>query len=72
MLLRLLLLIAMLGHITGEDARTPEERKRGGESFGTIINLVAGLGVIVLLVLIALAIMAMAGRFDMAPFDPVT
>ncbi len=71
MLLRLLLLIAMMGY-TGPDTRSEEDRKMGGEGFGTIVNLVAGLGVITLAVLIVLAILAMTGQFDSDLLDPVT
>lgn len=72
MLLRLLFLIAMLGYTTGPDARSTEERKMGGEGFGTVVALVAGLGVIALLVLVVLAILAMTGQFDAELLDPIT
>lgn len=71
MLLRLLFLISLLGYATGPDAREDEDEKLGGEGFGTIITLVAGLGVIVLLGLIALAVMALMGQFESDLMDPL-
>ena len=71
MLLRLLLLIATMAY-TGPDARSEEDRKMGGEGFGTIVNLFVGLGVIVLLALVVLGILAVTGQFTSDLLDPVT
>jgi hypothetical protein len=71
MLLRLLFLISFLGYTTGPDYREEEEEKLGGQGFGMIVLLFAGLGVLVLIGLIVLAVMSMTGNFDSEFFDPV-
>lgn len=73
MLLRLLFLISLLGYATGPDAREREEDdKLGGEGFGTIVMLFVGLGVLILLTLVVLAIMALTGWFESPFMDPIT
>ncbi|HVL23758.1 MAG TPA: hypothetical protein VM450_06715 [Thermomicrobiales bacterium] len=71
MLLRLLFLIATMAY-TGPDARSEEDRKMGGEGFGTIVILFVGLGVLALATLVVLAILAMTGQFDSDLLDPLT
>lgn len=73
MLLRLLFLISLLGYATGPDAREREEDdKLGGEGFGTIVTLFVGLGALILLTLVILAILALTGRFESGLMDPIT
>ena len=73
MLLRLLFLISLLGYATGPDARELEEDDRlGGEGFGTIVMLFVGLGLLLLLALVVLAILAVTGQFDSEFMDPIT
>ncbi|HEV2072311.1 MAG TPA: hypothetical protein VGR29_01600 [Thermomicrobiales bacterium] len=73
MLLRLLFLISLLGYATGPDAREREEDdKLGGEGFGTIVMLFVGLGLLLLLALVVLAILAVTGQFDSEFMDPIT
>lgn len=73
MLLRLLFLISLLGYATGPDAREREEDDRlGGEGFGTIVMLFVGLGLLLLLALVVLAILAVTGQFDSEFMDPIT
>ncbi len=71
MLLRLLFLISLLGYSTGPDAREEDDEKLGGEGFGTIVMLVAGLGLILLIGLIVLAVMSLMGQFDSDLMDPI-
>jgi hypothetical protein len=71
MLLRLLFLISFLGYATGPDYREEDEERLGGQGFGRIVILLAGLGVLVVAGLVVLAIMAITGSFDMEFFDPV-
>jgi hypothetical protein len=71
MLLRLLFLISLLGYATGPDARE-KRQKLGGESFGTIVNIFVGIGAIVLLALVVIAIMAVTGYFESDLLDPIT
>jgi hypothetical protein len=71
MLLRLLFLISFLGYTTGPDYREEEEEKLGGQGFGMIVILLAGLGVLVLIGLVVLAVMAITGSFESEFFDPV-
>ena len=71
MLLRLLLLISMLGYTSGPDAREGRD-KLGGEGFGTIVNIFVGIGLIILIGLIVVAIMATTGYFESDLLDPVT
>ncbi len=71
MLLRLLFLITFLGYTTGPDYREQDEPRLGGQTFGRIVILVAGLGVLVVAALVVLAIMALTGDFDKEFFDPV-
>jgi hypothetical protein len=71
MLLRLLFLMSFLGYATGPDYREEDEPRLGGQTFGRIVILVAGLGVLVIIGLVTLAIMAITGSFDMDFFDPV-
>lgn len=70
MLFRLLLLLNILGLSVGPDARDEEEL--GGKAFGNIVQIFAGLGLLVLIVLIVLGIMALTGSFDLENFDPIT
>lgn len=72
MLLRLLFLISLMGYATGPDAREHEDEKLGGEGFGTIVTLFVGLGALVLLTLIVLAILAITGQFESDLMDPLT
>jgi hypothetical protein len=73
MLLRLLFLISLLGYATGPDAREREEDdKLGGEGFGMIVMLFVGLGLLLLLALVVLAILAVTGQFDSEFMDPIT
>jgi len=71
MLLRLLFLISLLGYSAGPDARE-ESDKIGGEGFGTIVTIFVGIGAIVLIALVVLAIMATTGYFESDLMDPVT
>lgn len=71
MLLRLLLLISMLGYTTGPDAREKSDRL-GGEGFGTIVNIFVGIGAIILIALVVVAIFAVTGHFEHEFIDPVT
>lgn len=71
MLLRLLFLISFLGYTTGPDYREEEEDKLGGQGFGMVVMLVAGLGILTLIGLIVLAVMAITGSFDSEFLDPV-
>lgn len=71
MLLRLLFLISLLGYTTGPDAREEDDRL-GGQGFGTIVNIFVGLGAIILIGLIVIAIMASTGRFEHEFIDPLT
>jgi hypothetical protein len=71
MLLRLLFLISFLGYTTGPDYREEEEDKLGGQAFGGIVLLFAGLGVLVLIGLIVLAVMSITGSFESEFFDPI-
>ncbi|HLU35247.1 MAG TPA: hypothetical protein VKZ61_05705 [Thermomicrobiales bacterium] len=71
MLLRLLFLISFLGYTTGPDYREEEEDKLGGQGFGALVLLFAGLGVLVLIGLIVLAVMSITGNFESEFFDPV-
>lgn len=70
MLFRLLLLLNILGLSVGPDARDEEEL--GGKSFGTIVQIFAGLGLLVLIVLVVLGVMALTGSFEIEHFDPLT
>lgn len=72
MLLRLLFLISMLGYSAGPDARQESDRKMGGETMGKIVLLFVGIGTLVLLTLIVLAIMSVTGAFDSDIIDPIT
>ena len=73
MLLRLLFLISLLGYATGPDAREREDDdKLGGEGFGTIVTVLVGIGAVLLLALITLAILALTGRFESEFIDPIT
>ena len=71
MLLRLLFLISLLGYSTGPDAREKSD-KIGGEGFGTIVTIFVGIGAIVLIGLVIVAIMATTGYFESDLLDPVT
>ncbi|HWV24475.1 MAG TPA: hypothetical protein VNZ58_09795 [Thermomicrobiales bacterium] len=71
MLLRLLLLISMLGYTSGPDAREGNDRL-GGEGFGTIVTIFVGIGVLVLIGLVVLAIFSVTGHFESDFMDPVT
>lgn len=71
MLLRLLFLISFLGYTTGPDYREEEDSRLGGQGFARVVLLVAGLGLLTVLVLAVLAVMALTGGFDMEFFDPV-
>jgi hypothetical protein len=71
MLLRLLFLMSFLGYTTGPDYREEEEEKLGGQNFGIIAILFGGLGVLVLIGLVVLAVMAITGSFEAEFFDPV-
>lgn len=70
MLFRLLLLLNILGLSVGPDAR--EEEELGGKTFGTIVQIFTGLGLLVLAVLIVLGIMALMGQFELEHFSPLT
>lgn len=72
MLLRLLFLISLLGYATGPDAREEDDEKLGGEGFGTIVTLFVGIGVLILLALIAALVLAVTGYFDSDLMDPIT
>lgn len=72
MLLRLLFLISFLGYTTGPDFREEEEQKLGGKGFGMVVILVAGLGGLVLIGLVVLAVMAMTGSFQDEFMNPLT
>jgi hypothetical protein len=71
MLLRLLFLISFLGYTTGPDYREEDEERLGGQAFGKIVMLVAGIGALVVVGLIVLAVMTINGSFDKDFFDPV-
>ena len=71
MLFRLLLLLNILGLSVGPDARE-EEEELGGKTFGTIVQIFTGLGLLVLAVLIVLGIMALMGQFELEHFSPLT
>jgi hypothetical protein len=71
MLLRLLFLISFLGYATGPDYREEDEKPLGGQTFGKIVILLAGIGVLVVATLVVLAIMALTGSFDAEFLDPV-
>lgn len=73
MLLRLLFLISLLGYASGPDARGgDEDEKIGGEGFGAVITVFVGLGALLLLALIVLAILAITGQFESGLMNPVT
>lgn len=72
MLLRLLFLMSFLGYTTGPDYREEDEERLGGQTFGKIVMLLAGLGVLVVAGLVVLAIMTITGSFELEFFDPVT
>lgn len=71
MLLRLLFLISFLGYTTGPDYREEDEQKLGGQGFGMVVILIAGVGLLVLIGLIALGVMSITGAFDSEFLDPV-
>lgn len=71
MLLRLLFLLTFLGYTTGPDYREEDEDRLGGQTFGKIVILLAGVGALVVAGLIVLAIMAITGSFEREFFDPV-
>jgi hypothetical protein len=71
MLLRLLFLISLLGYSAGPDARE-KRQKLGGEGFGTVVNIAVGIGAIILIALVIIAIMATTGYFESDLLDPVT
>lgn len=72
MLLRLLFLISILGYTAGPDTSDASEKKMGGETMGKIVLLFVGIGALVLLALVVLAVMAVTGAFDSELLDPVT
>lgn len=70
MLFRLLLLLNILGLSVGPDAR--DEDELGGQTFGSIVQIMTGIGLVVLLVVVVLGILALTGSFDLEHFDPLT
>lgn len=70
MLFRLILLLNILGLSVGPDAR--DEDELGGKGFGNVVQIFAGLGLLVLAILVVLGIMALTGAFEMDHFDPTT
>lgn len=70
MLFRLLLLLNFLGLSIGPDARDEEEL--GGQGFGSVIQILVGIGALVLIGLIVLGILSLTGQFDLENFTPRT
>lgn len=71
MLFRLLFLLSFLGYTTGPDL-TDEVKEPGGKGFGSVVLLFAGLGLIVLIVLLVFAGLILSGHYDSQFLDPLT
>jgi hypothetical protein len=69
MILRILYLVALLG-VIGSDARDEDETRMGGEGFGNVVMLVVGLGALILIAIIVVALLALNGQFDNPNVDP--
>lgn len=74
MIVRTLLLLSLVLQmkLNTIDASDEEDKPElmGGEGFANIVHIVALLGVLALGVLIVLAILSLAGQFDMKFVDP--
>jgi len=74
MLIRIMTMLSLLNLMGSgySSYDTPEDESMGGEGFGGVVQVVAFLGVLVLIGLVILGIMAVTGQFTDEFADPVT
>lgn len=74
MVFRLLMLLTLIGYTAGPDLskKDDDDFNTSGKAFGTLLVALAGIGALILIALIVLAILSVTGQFESDAFNPLT